>query len=98
MQQHNSSAHGYRPEARENYDLRRAPPTTPLELSKLALVDFAHCQSQKSRLISQLPQREVKPVTNTKYPGVFFNQSCWNLRVTRDARSDPALEARPRCT
>ena len=48
---------------------------SPLEYSKLALIDFAHCQSQKSRPILQLPQREVKPVTHTKYLGVIFDQN-----------------------
>jgi len=46
-----------------------------LEYSKLALIDFAHCQSQKARSPLQLPQRVVKPVTSTKYLGVFFDQN-----------------------
>jgi len=48
---------------------------SPLEYSKLALIDFAHCQSQKSRPSLQLPQRVVEPVVSTKYLGVFFNQN-----------------------
>ena len=48
---------------------------SPLEYSKLALMDFAHSQSQKRRPALQLPQREVKPVTSTKYLGVFFDQN-----------------------
>ena len=48
---------------------------SPLEYSKLALIDFAHCQSQKSRPSLQLPQRVVEPVVSTKYLGVFFDQN-----------------------
>ena len=48
---------------------------SPLEYSKLALMDFAHYQSQKSRPPLQLPQRTVKPVISTKYLGVFFDQN-----------------------
>ena len=47
----------------------------PLEYSKLALIDIAHCQSQKSRTLLQLPQRVVKLATSTKYLGVFFDQN-----------------------
>jgi len=48
---------------------------SPLEYSKLALMDFAHYQSQKTRPPLQLPQRTVKPVISTKYLGVFFDQN-----------------------
>jgi len=48
---------------------------SPLEYSKLMLIDFAHCQSQKSRPLLQLPQRVVEPVVSTKYLGVFFDQN-----------------------
>jgi len=48
---------------------------SPLEYTKLALMDFAHHQSQKHRLPLQLPQRTVKPATNTKYLGVIFDQN-----------------------
>ena len=48
---------------------------SPLEYSKLALMDFAHVQSQKTRPLLQLPQRTVKPVISTKYLRVFFDQN-----------------------
>jgi len=54
---------------------------SPLEYSKLALIDFAHCQSQKSRSPLQLPQRTVESVTSTKYLGVFFDQNLnWKVQ------------------
>ena len=51
---------------------------SPLEYSKLALIDFAH-QNTKPRPNLQLPQITVKPVTSAKYLGVIFDQ---NLRWT----------------
>jgi len=48
---------------------------SPLEYSKLALIDFAHCQSQKSRTPLQLPQKVVEPVASAKYLGVLFEQN-----------------------
>ena len=48
---------------------------SPLEFSKLALIDFAHSQSPKSRPMLHLPQRDVKPAASTKYLGVLFNQN-----------------------
>jgi hypothetical protein len=48
---------------------------SPLEYSKLALIDFAHRQSPKSRPTLQLPEREVKPSISTKYLGVIFDQN-----------------------
>ena len=48
---------------------------SPLEYSKLVLMNFAHVQSQKTRPPLQLPQRTVKPVISTKYLGVFFDQN-----------------------
>jgi len=54
---------------------------SPLEYSKLALMDFAYYQSQKSRLPLQLPQRTGKPVISTKYLGVFFDQNLnWKVQ------------------
>jgi len=54
---------------------------SPLEYSKLALINFAHCQSQKSRTPLQLPQRVVEPTISTKYLGVFFNQNLnWKVQ------------------
>ena len=51
-----------------------------LEYSKVALMDFAHVQSQKTRPLLQLPQRRVKLVISTKYLRVFFNQN-FNWKV-----------------
>ena len=48
---------------------------SPLEFSKLALIDFAHSQSPKSRPMLHLPQRDVKPAASTKYLGVLFDQN-----------------------
>jgi hypothetical protein len=48
---------------------------SPLEYSKLALIDFAHSQSPKSRPLLHLPQRDVKPAVSTKYLGVLFDQN-----------------------
>jgi len=48
---------------------------SPLEYSKLALIDFAHRQSPKSRPPLQLPERVVKPSVSTKYLGVIFDQN-----------------------
>jgi len=48
---------------------------SPLEYSKLALIDFAHCQSQKSRTPLQLPQKVVELVASAKYLGVLFDQN-----------------------
>ena len=48
---------------------------SPLEYSKLALIDFAHSQSPKCRPVLHLPQRDVTPVASTKYLGVLFDQN-----------------------
>ena len=48
---------------------------SPLEFSKLALIDFAHRQSPKNRPPLQLPGREVIPSISTKYLGVIFDQN-----------------------
>jgi len=54
---------------------------SPLEYTKLALMDFAHHQSQKHRPPLQLPQRTVKLATNTKYLGVIFDQNLnWKVQ------------------
>ena len=51
---------------------------SPLEYSKLALIDFEH-QNTKHHPHLQLPQVTIKPITSTKYLGVIFDQ---NLRWT----------------
>ena len=48
---------------------------SPLEYSKLALVDFAHSCSPKERVPLQLPQKEITPSASTKYLGVIFDQN-----------------------
>ena len=54
---------------------------SPLEYSKLTLIDFAHSQSPKTRLVLHLPQQDVKPVTSTKYLDVLFNQNLnWKVQ------------------
>jgi len=48
---------------------------SPLEYSKLALIDFAHRSSTKERTTLQLPERQVEPVKSTKYLGVIIDQT-----------------------
>jgi ribonuclease HI len=48
---------------------------SPLEYSKLALIDFAHRNSSKKRAPLQLPHRQVEPSTSTKYLGVILDQN-----------------------
>jgi len=48
---------------------------SPLEYSKLALVDFAHSSSSKQRVPLNLPQIKIHPLKSTKYLGVIFDQN-----------------------
>jgi len=48
---------------------------SPLEYSKLALVDFAHSRSSKRRSPLHLPQTIIQPTESTKYLGVIFDQN-----------------------
>jgi len=49
--------------------------SSPLEYSKLALINFAHrCKGTKSPTL-YLPRRTIKPVESTKYLGVIFNRN-----------------------
>jgi len=48
---------------------------SPLEYTKLALIDFAHRSSSKARTTLQLPQRTIEPSSSTKYLGVLVNQA-----------------------
>ena len=48
---------------------------SPLEYSKLALIDFAHRNKPVKRVPLCLLQRSVAPVESTKYLGVIFNQN-----------------------
>lgn len=47
---------------------------SPLEYSKLALVDFAHPTNMKERTLLTLPSRKIKPTPSTKYLGVMLDQ------------------------
>lgn len=74
---------------------------SPLEYSKLALVDFAHRCSSKQREALRLPQIEIQPSVSTKYLGVIFDQNLewkeqharaigrgtsWSMQIRRLAR------------
>jgi hypothetical protein len=51
------------------------------EYSKLALMDFAHCNSRKKRHLLKLLNTTLAPAENTKYLGVYFNQHLdWNTQ------------------
>ena len=47
---------------------------SPLEYSKLALVDFAHASKEEERVPLHLPQITVQPSESAKYLGVIFDQ------------------------
>ena len=47
---------------------------SPLEYSKLALINFAHSAKTKDHPSLLLPSREVKPSISTKYLGVILDQ------------------------
>lgn len=47
---------------------------SPLEYSKLALIDFAHSTNPAARPAMTLPQGEINPTESTKYLGVIFDQ------------------------
>jgi len=49
--------------------------SSPLEYSKLALINFAHSRKPMESPTLQLPQRTVKPVDNAKYLGVVFDRN-----------------------
>ena len=54
---------------------------SPLEYSKLALINFAHRQKCLDSPALQLPQRLVQPVENTKYLGVIFDRNLnWKVQ------------------
>ena len=59
---------------------------SPLEYSKLALIDFAHSQNPKERTTLHLPQGDIKPSESTKYLGIIFNQHL-NWKVETVIRS-----------
>ena len=55
---------------------------SPLEYSKLALIDFAHQNSTKPRSQLHLPHRTVDPAASAKYLGVYFDQNLnWSTQL-----------------
>jgi hypothetical protein len=54
---------------------------SPLEYSKLALIDFAHRSSSKARMTLQLLQIRIEPSTSMKYLGVIVDQNLnWKVQ------------------
>jgi len=47
---------------------------SPLEYTKLVLIDFMHRSSSKTRPVLQLPQRQITPSSSTKYLGIVVDQ------------------------
>jgi hypothetical protein len=48
---------------------------SPLEYSKLALIDFTHRSSPKAKAMLQLPQRQIEPSASAKYLGAILDQN-----------------------
>jgi hypothetical protein len=54
---------------------------SPLEYTKLMLIDFAHRSSSKARPVLQLPQRQITPSSSTKYLGTIVDQNLnWKVQ------------------
>ena len=54
---------------------------SPLEYTKLVLIDFAHRSSSKARTVLHLSQRQIEPSTSTKYLGIIVDQSLrWKVQ------------------
>ena len=49
--------------------------SSPLEYSKLALINFAHSSKSEENPTLQLPRRTVQPANSTKYLGVIFDRN-----------------------
>ena len=49
--------------------------SSPLEYSKLALINFAHSSKSKENPTLHLPNRTVKPANSAKYLGVYFDRN-----------------------
>ena len=49
--------------------------SSPLEYSKLALINFAHSQNTAESLALQLPHKLIEPSESTKYLGVIINRN-----------------------
>jgi hypothetical protein len=70
---------------------------SPLEYSKLTLIDFAHSSVTRKRPALALPQITVKPVESTKYLGVIFNQHLqWNTQIASVAAKGSSWTAQIR--
>jgi ribonuclease HI/exonuclease III len=70
---------------------------SPLEYSKLALIDFAHRSVSRKRPALVLPQITVKPVESTKYLGVIFSQHLqWNAQIASVAAKGSSWTAQIR--
>jgi exonuclease III len=70
---------------------------SPLEYSKLALIDFAHRAASRKRPALALPQITVKPVESTKYLGVIFSQHLqWNAQIASVAAKGSSWTAQIR--
>src|SRR6266436_3292925 len=74
---------------------------SPLEHSKLALIDFAHANNKKDRPALTLPNSTITPSSSTKYLGIMVDQhlnwkvqqaytiekgSKWALQIKRATR------------
>jgi len=71
---------------------------SPLEYSKLALIDFMYRQSPKSRPPLQLPERVVKPSVSTKYLGVIFDQNLsWRVQQAHAIKKGTIWAVQIRC-
>jgi Reverse transcriptase (RNA-dependent DNA polymerase) len=56
---------------------------SPLEYSKLALIDFAHQKCTHERAPLELPNITITPTQSTKYLGVYFDQHLsWKTQHT----------------
>jgi ribonuclease HI len=57
---------------------------SPLEFSKLALIDFAHQNVSKPRPPLHLPHKTIEPITSAKYLGVIFDQNLkWTTQLAQ---------------
>jgi len=55
---------------------------SPLEYSKLALIDFAHQNNKQPRPHLHLPHKTIKPTDSAKYLGVVFDQNLnWTVQL-----------------
>src|ERR1700677_2147742 len=68
------------------------------EFSKLALIDFTHCNSKKERTLLTLLNMTLTPTANTKYLGVFLNQHLdWSTHRNYAVEKGTKWTAQIRC-